>query len=479
VTEEEASSRAVLVSRVFLILLGYLTIVAALSVLALRGLVADGAQYFIVLLERRWPTTVEPSRIFAHALTQWPLVLGLQAGITDIPTLRYLHSLGLYYLAPVHLALCYWIVPRAQRDALLWPLLSFFAGSMNAWFVAVTESHVMTFLFWPLALFLVYGRFAETGKLLLFLLFSFASLLAYETMAAQGLLLAGISLWRAGTARTLTERTVWLSSTGVFLAGVTIALYFVLHPRKEANRAGFVSGMSQFMGTGRDDLNYPVILSVVALTLVLGFLLWGTLRPWLSGYLLGAFGSVAAIVAFAPILKPESLRPIQQFQARAWIGVLPVVIGIAMLAARRWSPKPAAFRLGLAVMTLLAFAQLSWHIVATGQWHGYTGIFRTELGLGPGFVVFESSGLARPQTGIQVIRNLTWEYTVPFLSIALAPDRKVSTIIGAPSGAWWPYDPEERNDPKNFQNPVDVRSLPRLERYGIDYSQYLQALAAK
>jgi len=65
------------------------------------------------------------------------------------------------------------------------------------------------------------------------------------------------------------------------------------------------------------------------------------------------------------------------------------------------------------------------------------------------------------------------------MSIALAPNRKVSTIIGVPSGAWWSYDPEERNDPQNFQNPMDVRSLPRLERYGVDYSQYLHALAAK
>jgi hypothetical protein len=464
---------------VFLILLGYLTIVTALSVLALRGLVADGVYYFIVLLERRWPTTVEPSRIFAHALTQWPLVLGLNAGIADIPTLRYLHSFGLYYLAPVHLALCYWLVPRAHRDALVWPLLSMFAGSMNAWFVAVAESHVMTFLFWPLALFMAHGRFAETGKLLLFLLLSFASLLAYETMAAQGLLLAAISLWRARTARTLPERTVWLSTSGVFLAGATLAFYFVLHPRKEANRAGFVSGMFRFMGTSMGDLNYPVVLSMVALALVLGFFLWGAMQPRLCRYLLGAFGVAAAVVAFAPILRPESLRPIQQFQARAWIGFLPVAIAIAMLVAHRWSPRPEAFRLGVAVMTLLAFSQLSWQTVATAQWYGYTRVFRTELGVRPGFVLFESSGLARSQVGIQVIRSLTWEFTVPVMSIALAPNGKVSTIIGVPSGDWWPYDPEERDDPLAFQRPMDARSLPRLERYGVDYSRYLRAIAEK
>ena len=475
-TDEEAASRALIVSRVFLILLAYLVIAAALSVLALRGLVADGAYYFIVLLERRWPTTVEPGRIFAHVLTQWPLVIGLKAGITDIQTLRYLHSLGLYYLAPAHLALCYWVVPRAQREALVWPLLSLFAGSMNAWFVTVTESHVLTFLFWPLALFMVYGRFAETRKLLLFVLLSFAALLSYETMAAQGLLLASISLWRAQSSRASIERTVWLCTTGVFLAGTAIASYFALYPRKPANRAGFVSGVFRFAGTSIDDLNYPVLLSVLGLSLVATFFLWGSLKPRLSRYLLGAFGTAAAVVAFAPILQPESLRPIQQFQARAWIGFLPVALGITMLVTRRWRPSPAGFRLGMAALTLLAFAQLSWQIGATGQWHGYTQLFKTELQTHRGFVPFESSALVRTQVGIQIVRNLTWEFTVQLMSIALAPNGQVSTIIGVPGGAWWPYDPEERNDPANFQRPMDARSLPRLERYGVDYSRYLEAL---
>ena len=475
-TDEEAASRALIVSRVFLILLASLVVVAALSVLALRGLVADGAYYFVVLLERRWPTTVEPGRIFAHLLTQWPLVVGLQAGITDIPTLRYLHSLGLYYLAPVHLVLCYWMVPHAQRDALVWPLLSLFAGSLNAWFAAVTESHVLTFLFWPLALFLVYGRFADTHKLILFVLLSLATLLSYETMAAQGLLLAGISLSRVKSSKTSTERTVWLSTTGVFLAGVVIASYFALYPRKPANRAAFVSGVFRFTGATIYDLNYPVLLSVLGLALVGGFFFCGSLKPRISGYLLGAFGTGAAAVAFAPIVLPESLRPLQQFQARAWIGFLPVALGIAMLVARRWRPSPTGFRFALATVTLLAFAQLSWHICATGQWHGYTQVFKNDLRMHAGFVPFESSGLARTRVGMQVIRNLTWEFTVQLMSIALAPNGQVSTIIGVPGGNWWPYDPDERNDPANFQRPMDAGSLPRLERYGVDYSRYLQAL---
>jgi hypothetical protein len=221
------------------------------------------------------------------------------------------------------------------------------------------------------------------------------------------------------------------------------------------------------------------LLSVLGLSLVGAFFLWGDLAPRVSRYLLGAFGTGAAVVAFAPILQPESLRPVQQFQARSWIAFLPVALAIAMLVARRWSPRLAGFRLGVATLTVLAFAQLSWHIAATGQWHGYTSVFKAELGAHPGFVPFESSGLAQPQVGIQVIRNLTWEFTVQLMSIALAPNGKVSTIIGVPGGAWWPYSPGERNDPANFQRPMDERSLPRLERYGVDYSRYLQALGQR
>jgi hypothetical protein len=51
------------------------------------------------------------------------------------------------------------------------------------------------------------------------------------------------------------------------------------------------------------------------------------------------------------------------------------------------------------------------------------------------------------------------------MSIALAPAGQVSTIIGVPQGRWQPFDPRDR------------QALPRLGRYGVDYSSYLRSLS--
>ena len=272
VTDELGAGRyvssAVLTSRVFLLLGSYFTFAACLAVLTSRGLVADGAFYFITLLERELPTTFEHGRLAAHALTQWPVVLALWLGATDFSTLRLLHSSGLYYLGPLHLLLCWWFVPAGQRESLFWPLLSLFAGSMNAWFVAVTEAHVMTWLFWPLVLFLIHGEVRHKVQTAVFGILVIASAVAYETMALQGLLLAALALARRG-GKTGLERIAWTAVSVWFLLGVGVAIYFALNPRSVANRGGFLEGMLRSGGTVSRT---PTIRS--------GFPFWFWWRSW-------------------------------------------------------------------------------------------------------------------------------------------------------------------------------------------------------
>lgn len=223
--EIERSNQSQL-SLIYVVVFAYFVFATILAIVSWRGLVADGVGYFISLLGRRWPTTFESSRIFAHVIVQWPVVFALRAGVTDITTLLYVHSFGLYYLGPLQLILCYLIVPRDKRIDLIWPLISLFAGSINEWFVAVTESHVMTFIFWPLVLFMLYGRIDQRIRFLVFLGLTCASLLLYETMAVQGLILAGFALWRRRQVYRVAERILWLAVAGWFFLGTSLGNLF-------------------------------------------------------------------------------------------------------------------------------------------------------------------------------------------------------------------------------------------------------------
>ena len=453
-------------TRAFLLLGGLFLLTSVVAVAASRGLVADGAYYFTRLLQDARPTTFERGRLAAHALTQWPLVLALQVGLTDFSTLRLIHSAGLFYLGPLQLLLCWWFVPRGEEHDLLWPLLSLFAGSINAWFTVVTEAHVLTWLFWPLVLFLLHGKLREAPRVAAFVLLALASVSAYESMAIQGLLLAGLAIARYRAERT-SWRLVWALLAGWFLAGAGVGAYFGVRPRSPENRGGFLTGLVQFAGTGRADLNYPVLLSLAVLTLVALVLLVGPFRAKAYETLLASVAAVGILVAVWPIFKPDSFRPVQQFQARAWIGLLPVGLALLMLLLRRRPPDLAAFRMAFGFVLALGLTQITWHMVATAQWYGYTRVFRDELAHHTGFVEWESSTLARDRIGIQALHNLTWNYTNPVMSIVLAPSGQVSSIIGVPKGMWQPFDP------------TDPNALPNLTRYGVDYSRYAQALGAR
>ncbi len=452
--------------RVALLLSSYFTLAAGLAVLSSRGLVADGAFYFIALLESGSPTTFEHGRLAAHALTQWPVVLAVHLGVTKFIGLRVLHSAGLYYLGPLHLLLCWWLLPAGKKEAFFWPLLSLFAGSINAWLTAMTEAHVMTWLFWPLVLFMAYGDDRRRGHLVVVGLLALASVSAYETMALQGLLLAGLAFARVSKSGG-TARTAWTALAAWFLVGVAVAVYFAVNPRSVENRGGFVAGLVRFAGTGPDDLNYPVLLSLGTLAAIVVILLVGPLPARVFQTLMATMMVVGIMVAMSPVFAPASVRAVQQFQARAWVGLLPVALALLMLWMDRRKTDPAAFGMAVAVVVVLGLTQITWQTLATAQWHGYTRVFKEELARQPGFIPFETTGLVRERIGIQTLNSLTWNYTNAYMSIALAPAGRVAAIIGVPRGHWQPFDPR------------DPKLLPELSRYGVDYSGYRQALAGR
>jgi hypothetical protein len=140
------------------------------------------------------------------------------------------------------------------------------------------------------------------------------------------------------------------------------------------------------------------------------------------------------------------------------------MIGVRMQKAQR---SAVVFDRAMIVVAILAFSQMTWQILATAQWWGYVEMFRAELSQHKGFIPYEHSPIARQPAGIQVIRNLVWAWTNPSMSIVLAPGGQVSTIFGASPGRWQPFDP---------QNP---RELPKLGKYGIDYSAYVRAITSQ
>src|SRR5215468_8169202 len=76
----------------------YLIVFVVYMVVAERGLVADAPGYVVRILLDHGFNFQEPGRRAAELLYQWPVVLAVRLGVTDLPTLGRLYALGCTYL---------------------------------------------------------------------------------------------------------------------------------------------------------------------------------------------------------------------------------------------------------------------------------------------------------------------------------------------------------------------------------------------
>ena len=119
-------------------------------------------------------------------------------------------------------------------------------------------------------------------------------------------------------------------------------------------------------------------------------------------------------------------------------------------------------------MALLALAQLGWHAQAARYWAGYLDVFRREVATRHGLVPFDQSVLSRPEVGGRPLAAMNWGWTMPLMSVLLAPGGNVRSIVENPQRDHWQPFP-----------PGDPDSLPDLSRVGIRFDAYRAALGER
>ncbi|MFO1059191.1 MAG: hypothetical protein U1E53_19770 [Dongiaceae bacterium] len=461
---------AAAVGALLLVRIGY-------AILSLQALAGDGAAVLPRSLLAHGVSNLDPNRIVADALLQWPMVLAARLGVTDFRLLACLLGAGYYYLAPLSLALCWWLVPSDRRQLLLFPLLSLLIGWMGSSFYGLHQANAAALLFWPVLLALLLRPAQRRRDAALLLALALPMIGLYDTVVVLGPLLAGVAGWRWLRQPEARQRWVWAVLVAWFVAAAAIALFFIIEPRNPSNRAGFIRGLltGAFLWDRRyEALNWPLALGLGA-ALLLAEAAWrpalfrGRERLWLA-----PFGAIAAYAALAPLLDPARFTAAPHFAARSISGLLPAALGLLLLAAaaRDWRPGADWLRLARPLLTITAVAQLAWHICATAQWAGYLDVFRTALASGRGLVPFETTPLAADRIGLQVLRRQGFGWTTAWLSLDLAPGGRVSAIIDNPdhhaAGSFAPARPSPMFDPARADG------LPPLP--GLDYTEYLAAL---
>ena len=437
------------------------------AILTQRGLVGDGAGYFLRLLIRRTVVSPEISRWAANLLTEWPVLLALSAGITDTTTWSVLYSVGLFCPSVATLALNWLLLAPGRKGLFALPLLSLAFGWMGSSYGIISQGQLAALWFWPTAFALAFARLDTVRGAALVLLLALPTILMHEAQCLYGPILAALAWWRARGEPRPGIRWLWVLVGLWLFAGAVLALYFTLVPLNPGDRAGFIAGLTRlyFVYQPPWSWNPPVVVALVSGALM-AWCCWA--EGWARRFRLvwlPAYGAFLLAAALAPLVFPDRFAPQLQLDARSWAVAVPLLLLAALVAwwAGLLPIRPTIRPLLALVVALATTAQITWQVAATLRWDAFIAGVRHELATHRGYLAYEAAFAPGTPVGPAAGALLATGWTFPQLSIALAPGGRVATIIGNPTPIGW----------QSF-DPTRPAALPPAT--GIDYSEYVRAL---
>lgn len=429
---------------------------AAYNTVVCRGLFWDGAAFLVNIVDFGAFHDFYPARAHVGWVTQSPVLLAVELGITDTRMLAMIQSAALFAL-PVglyHVALA-----RVRQDSTLLatvlaiiavvylPTSFFIIGEYNATYAAATATVAV-------ALTSEHRRHRDGVALCLL---AALTLRSYEAMIYLGPLLALVSCWWSAQAPRddLLTRVLGIVAALGFLAAAWVAGFTVIaywdHPHFTLVRAAVLDFWQ----------NQQFIVPFVALAV---FGLISLVHPrWLHGAGPLVLIALAALLLVATLVArrfdPEAmLFPPAHYVARTGAGYTLWLLLIVMWAHVAWRREPPTLlailrkpevgrRLATATAALVVAATIP-DLRLTGLWADHVGYLRGVVASRSGFIPFQDLPTRRWPYLL-----FSQEWTFPALSAVLRSGPDQAIVLG-------PQGPRDTM-------PFDSRcgTLPRLEGY--------------
>ena len=437
------------------------------AVLVSRHLFGDASWFLLKMLSENhvalWHTDFRDfyvGRFGAFAFQEYPTLLFSRLGITDLGTLSTIYGVTLFAFKPLSLLLCYHF--SKDKRAVLFPLLTLFAGSINSEAYIVSETHLFVALFWPVLIILLSDDPIGRGRLAILAALSAPLILCYESMAVYGVILGAACVYRARTlTRSKGERIACWIFCGWYLLGAAFAVLSIVKPRDPVNRSGFLRGTFFVLRYG--DVAAWVSCIVLALLVIV---LLGRIRS--RGELrrlVALSAALSSLIVLQIVALPAQTNFGLHVMARSMNVLVPLLVVPLYLLWRfdRLAIDPAHFRAAFLITASLGIAQSAWNILASSEWSNMLMRLRTEVRNSRGVIPLEKSAMFQRTIDGAPIRRLHGDWPLLPLSIILADAGDVSAVIDPGSEPFRPFDP------------YAVGSLPALQRYGVRYDTYLEA----
>jgi hypothetical protein len=442
---------------------------ASVAIATGRHLFGDGSWLLLRLLAENHITHLNNNtwndffvgRFGSFSYQQLPTLLATRLGVRSLRVLSVVFGVTQFSFKPLSLLLCY----RFARDKryVLFPLLSLFAGTMNSEGYLISETHLMSALFWAALFGLLYSREFGWFDLAAMTVVSAPLILCYETMAMFGLVLVGVCIYR-WRAIAKSPRSKWLTvAFGAWYSlGVIFAMLAIIFPRDPTQRADFFKGLLFIFHYRHIGARVSCIVLILCALVVLIPAIYKKTLNVLVGL---AVACSLAIPAFI-LIHPELTSLDEHIVARTMNASVPLVLAGAFLAVyfNLLQLDAGKYKRLFVMAAVLGISQSAWSVVASAQWSLMLNVLRSELKTQTGLLPFNGNLLSRPTLGGQPMRAMHAEWPLMSLSIVYADAGKVQAILFPPSTSFYPFDPRIPS------------ALPRLQRFHIDYSRYLAAL---
>ncbi|WP_459696369.1 hypothetical protein [Acidisoma sp. C75] len=411
--------------------------------LSLRGLFADGAFYAAQIWLRHGYFIMEPARLTAQVLAQSPAALALHLGIGGPLAIAALFSLTTNLLPLALLALAAAALPVATRPWALVPLFLWLAFGMASSIASIGDGNTAAAYLWALFLLLLWGGAGWRPRLLALLL-ALGALRLYEANAFLAPLLALAGVWRyrqegvgPGQRGPWPRRILGLIIL-LLLAAALISLHDLLFPRLPGNRASLLADVIScrwLWAEGRP--NMPAWLGLLAVAVLPVAWLEGRARRWGWAVLGLAFAVGGALALW---LQPVAAA---SFAARSNLCLVSGPAMLALLLARAWRVPVVEVARLVPLLSLLALSLALADARATLGWLGYTADMRLILAQGHGIIPWEQAMARLPsETARRNLRDFSWPWSTPLMSLWLAPRPGLASLIAnPPGGGWQPFPP--------------------------------------
>ncbi len=378
------------------------------------GFAADGAHYFVTMVDGFGFKLSNWSRLHANYAMQWPVALAMWLGVNDLSTLRWLFDFGLHQYFVVSLAACLLALRGLDKTPLIFPLISFVLVVMPQGYNLFGEACFLAVVVWPLLFMLMRPRLDRLDYAVLFaLLLMFWR--SYETAPGAAVVLAYFAGLRLRVAPA-NEQWVWLGTIGALLAIAVFMTCWIIFPGSADNRGWFTIGIPAAL------LNACLIGAVVALALLVA-----GIQLEQQSLLIAAF-AVAVLTLVMPVLGIYTGAFVSFAGRTLTLTLLPLLLIAAWFVAGMSRIRRREVVLLSALGAILAFGFAgSW-----GGWYQYKARVEVALARYSGYVPLEATGLLPDR--------YSWKWTMPTLSVLWSKDC-VSTIILSRAEDWHPYDP--------------------------------------